>query len=311
VTIQDLQITSDQFAGCSQFRTSDGKLIKVKNFCVEEDAEPVSIKDADIGSRLRLRNGEVIEIIGTSKTPGGNKKSEKYWHFNDGRRVNFKREFDVVEILELKEKQATVPLTGLQWGDTFRTRDGEVFRYEGEKEGGHFFGKRVPGSGGGLYFREDGRCSPHNSEYEVVEITKASRVALNAIKIGDRFRIRTGEILTCNRLDRIGSPIYSGPQAFGGLYYGFDGKCNSKCSSDYDAVELIERNILDDARVQLEGVDSSCVDRVVVSSEDWPEIWQKYKSQHGDATFISIGDVRVYHDGHVKAGHFYLLFKVK
>jgi hypothetical protein len=314
MTAYQIPISSQDFASNAEFLTTDGKLIKVKHFCVERVEEtsekpPIHLGGVKTGDVLTLRNGEVLAVSELSSTPGGDVKAGPYWFFLDGRRVTCDSSYDVVE-LNADRRPGLVSLEGLKAGDKFRTRCGKVYRYDpdgcdtyirGVNEGGTF----------GLYFRSNGRCNLDTESDDVIEILPTA-VPLTGLQVGDRFRSRGAGIFTCVSVGHGSNPIYAKNEDDEGIYFRLSGESNiSFTHPQFDAVEVFPRSQWARISATLEGLDRSKIDSVVVKSKEWsefPRIYGLIKGRHG---LVQIQGVSVQHSSSavLEPGEFMVRFK--
>jgi hypothetical protein len=109
-----LPINSTDIASEAQFELADGKIVTLKTFCIEEQAQRVSIETLGVGDKFKTRNGEIFTIEGISVTPGGNKRARSpqshYWFYNSGACASYSAQYDVIEaiprtLLDLVDEQ--------------------------------------------------------------------------------------------------------------------------------------------------------------------------------------------------------------
>jgi hypothetical protein len=166
---------------------------------IRKREERVSIEKAGVGSRVRLRNGEVVKVTSLLSC-AGDKNLNPYSFFNNGERYNGNEDYDVVEILELKPiEPERLSLRGIKPGSKVTLRNGDTYTFEGQNGGtGHY---RLTGKDGLVfYFLEDGQCNILDKTLEVVKIdnpTVKAQISVAIKKIGKENidRVVLGPIL--------------------------------------------------------------------------------------------------------------------
>jgi hypothetical protein len=105
MAIPKLSISSSDISGDAQFELADGKIITLKNFCIQDRLQRVSIGSLGIGDKFKTRDEQIFTIEDTSTTPGGNKLARSprrvLWFHDSGSCANEDKNLEVVEILPL------------------------------------------------------------------------------------------------------------------------------------------------------------------------------------------------------------------
>jgi hypothetical protein len=224
---------------------------------------------------------------------------------NDGKLVTLKH-------VCVEEAPPRVNIADAGRGDTLVLRNGERFICTGDQsEGGS---RCARGAKYRLWFHLDGTCPSCDDDYDVVELIKAPdpTISLEGLKVGDRFRVRNGDIFTCTRLDSCGSPIYAKSKNHGGIYFRWSGESNMDDRPEFEAIERLTPSILGQLREQLSKLDKAQVGRVVVSHQEWEELQKEVRFDKNGHIFVD--GVRVLYTSllnDVPPGRFDIQFKFR
>ena len=246
-----IDITSDQFAKDTTFRTADGKTIRVKHFCVEESTK-ISLKDLKVGQKARTKSDEIITFVkffddGRDWSYQFKRVNEDTFSFcEDGSYYSERTpsENDIVEILPFE--RPSIDLNGLVPGQKVRTFKGEVLTYvkRGYAQTWPYYfctesGESRTFTPAGIYSHD---LIPTDSDIAEILPYEAPRVSLGDLPISSTFRTRGGLVCKLEKSNTpelglfFGRPPNTDPA---GLFYDADGSCRK--GSSYDAVEVITR----------------------------------------------------------------------
>ena len=211
---------------------------------------------------------------------------------------------DVVELI--KAPKPRVSIGGAVVGDKIRLQNGEIGEVvRRTTHGGANIQVRFPQSSGPngnslRWYYPDGRRMVDGEQWHAVELIRPSvpRICLVDLRVGDRFRVRSGEVFTCLTINGRGGPIYAKGERHSGLYFLYDGRCNLTNYSDLEAVELLEPSVLEQIRRAVRGIDRESIEKVVVSEELWRRAQEEVGVAGKDGTEgrVYVDNIRVWYD---------------
>ena len=259
MSIRDTNLHSSFFEIGGKYRTSDGKTLTLKHFCLEEPvlSPRVSLVGLEKGRQVRTRAGEVLtfcSVIGASNWPYVfEDDAGKILKFtpNGIHRVDLHRgPNDIVEILPVA--RTGVCLAHLEIGQKVRTQDGEMLTLTEVDDGS---------SWPYLFLRENGKTRSYTPEgrywnerrpdsLDIAEILprEVPVVSLEDVPIGSTFRTRRGTFLRLELNFSEGDPLY-GKTSDGLQRYPYRLDGTSRLGRDYDVVEIVSRP--EEARVEI------------------------------------------------------------
>lgn len=176
MTIRTTNLNASDFEAGGKIRTADGKLISLKHICIEEERPSINISEASKGDTLVLRCGKKFICTGENNETGSHYAKDgevSLWFAVNGHCPAWGDGYDVVELVKTT-KEPIVSLEGLQVGDRFRTRNGQVFTCTKIKD----YGSPIIANSKehcGIHFKWNGTSNmSFHPEYEAVERLKPS-----------------------------------------------------------------------------------------------------------------------------------------
>jgi hypothetical protein len=194
-----------------------------------------------------------------------------------------------LEQVRVEEALPRVDITNAVKGDIFVLRNGEKFTCTGERDkSGDTLVLRGENKQYQFWFWLNGTCRPFGSERDVIELIKGEKpvVSLEGLRVGDRFRVRKGDIFTCERIESCGSPIYAKSSDSFGIYFRWNGQSNMEECSEYEAVERLTPSVFEQVKEAVRKLGEENIEKIVVSQSDWHHIREEADTPDGTAVYI-------------------------
>jgi hypothetical protein len=182
MTIEQINVSSEALQAGKQIRTSDGKIVTLKHACFVEHR--VCLDGLQKNQKVETFSGDVLYFLRKqeqggwpyifSEKPDGHGGYRTYTRDGIYSSTQEPSGDDIAEVLPYEAPR--VSIEGARKGDRFRLRNGEIFIYEGEKNGdGCLKGVSGVTSGRYFWFTPNGEARPLGSNYDVIEVIPAPK----------------------------------------------------------------------------------------------------------------------------------------